>query len=163
MPLDPRRSAREWSPWKYCSRGTPRMARYRYAEKAPGRTDTYPKLLSVGLSVISWWWVRCTPVSAQSLTKDVRHFVFKILSSNKGIQKLPATLYHGMNFTFKHFSASSCIIGQRTNHSNHLGLDRCRRPPRDNRLIYVPAWYPHQGERKSRAAEFKDIENRTRI
>lgn len=58
MPLSPRRSAKEWSPWKYCSSGRPWMAleredlvhrmiefeenpyRYRYALKAPGNTET---------------------------------------------------------------------------------------------------------------------------
>ncbi|KAI6765726.1 hypothetical protein HG530_006796 [Fusarium avenaceum] len=39
-----------WSPWKYCSKGLPIIARKRYAEKAPGKTLTYPKALSSGLS-----------------------------------------------------------------------------------------------------------------
>lgn len=35
--------------------GRPDKALKRYAENAPGNTDTYPKLLSSGLSVQEFW------------------------------------------------------------------------------------------------------------
>lgn len=71
------------------------IARKRYAEKAPGRTETYPKLLSRGLSVI----LRQYPSSNQDgvLTKDIGHFVFEVLGGNERVQKFLSTFDHGMD------------------------------------------------------------------
>jgi hypothetical protein len=41
-----------FSPMKYAVKGVPSSALYRYAEKAPGRTEMKPKMLSVLFAAI---------------------------------------------------------------------------------------------------------------
>ena len=41
----------------------------------------------------------CAPKPYQLLTKNVRHFVLEVLGSHQRIEKLAATLYHGVNLT----------------------------------------------------------------
>jgi hypothetical protein len=38
-------------------------------------------------------------MKAGTLTEDIRHFILEVLSSNKGVQELLATINHSVNFT----------------------------------------------------------------